>query len=301
MTKPRSKIIRLLMALLMCMSLFLVPMTAHAGNSNRQPTVEAEIIGSLLRVHVTSDFYEVEAVYINGRRFNHRGDGVLTVDISRYIATNETITVYAVDSESNQSYPVIVTPMPTQPSPTTNTNSLTPDGQGTVLDHLTNEYGIEFITIITPAGNVFYLIIDHNRPDNNVYFLNQVTEWDLLTLAAKAELPVPDHISPPTTQTPPTIIEHEPPVTEEPSAESTIPIPPENEGSSRGGLLIFLLIAGAGAFGVIYYLKILKPKKEREMYGGDEDDELDESGDFEDIDDGEDAYNTDDEGGEDNI
>jgi hypothetical protein len=57
-----------------------------------------------------------------------------------------------------------------------------------------------------------------------------------------------------------------------------------------------MAIAGAAAFGVIYYLKILKPKKEREMYGGD-DEEYDGSNDFEDIDDSEeligDAYDVD--------
>ncbi len=43
----------------------------------------------------------------------------------------------------------------------------------------------QFYTITTEAGNVFYLIIDGKRDDNNVYFLNGVTEADLMALAEK--------------------------------------------------------------------------------------------------------------------
>ena len=43
----------------------------------------------------------------------------------------------------------------------------------------------QFYTITTDAGNVFYLVIDGKREDNNVYFLNGVTESDLMALAEK--------------------------------------------------------------------------------------------------------------------
>ena len=64
---------------------------------------------------------------------------------------------------------------------TGNTSSIpdgafTPDGTGTVLDTTTGEGDDkQFYTITTEAGNVFYLIIDGKRDDNNVYFLNGVT------------------------------------------------------------------------------------------------------------------------------
>ena len=41
----------------------------------------------------------------------------------------------------------------------------------------------EFFTISTPDENVFYLVIDRQRGSENVYFLNAVTESDLLALA----------------------------------------------------------------------------------------------------------------------
>ena len=66
-----------------------------------------------------------------------------------------------------------------------NPTALTPDGQGTVMDDVTNEDGKEFFTIKTPNENIFYLIIDKQRDSENVYFLNSVTESDLMALAEK--------------------------------------------------------------------------------------------------------------------
>ena len=293
--KPRfkpgiSKTAKITMALLMCMSLFIFPMTAYASNNNTHvapPSVEAEIIGSLLRIRASSGFFAVEAVFVNDRRFNHRVDSALVIDISQYIATGETIAVYAVDFAGNHSNTVLLTPpVPAQPPVP---NNITPEGQGALLDHLTNSDRVEFITIETPSGNVFYLIIDHTRSNNNVYFLNPVTEWDLLTLAAEADLVMPSHIfqAPPPNE--PTVAERPPTTTETPPAVTepavTTEPPSGNDGGGRGGLLIFMLIAGAAAFGVIYYLKILKPKKEREMYGDGGDEEYEEADGFEDVDD----------------
>ena len=293
-TKQKSKILILSLALLMCMSFFLTPATAYAAETANPvvtaspnthiapPTVEAEIIGSLLRIRAMSGFYAVEAVYINDRRFNHRVDSALVIDISGFIATGDTISVHAVDFAGNHSNTVLLTPpAPFQPPAP---NNITPDGHGEILDHLTNSDLIEFITINTPTGNVFYLVIDHTRNNNNVFFLNPVTEWDLLTLAQDADLSMPPHVLqlPPTNQ--PIVTEHEPPpITEEPTLEEPQAEPDEDDSGGRAGTFIFLAIAGAGAFGVIYYLKILKPKKEREMYGDGGDGYDDDDG-FEDVD-----------------
>ena len=65
----------------------------------------------------------------------------------------------------------------------TTTKPFTPDGTGTVVDNATDEDGKEFFTITTPSENIFYLVIDRQRTENNVYFLNAVTEKDLLALA----------------------------------------------------------------------------------------------------------------------
>jgi len=266
------------------MSFFIASMTAvyasETSNHVAPPTVEAEIIGSLLRIRTTSGFFAVEAIYINNRRFNHRVDSALVIDISQYIATGNTIAIFAVDFAGNYSDTVLLTPPPPVQPPTP--NNITPDGQGEVLDHLTDGDGIEFLTITTATGNVFHLIIDHTRSTNNVYFLNAVTEWDLLTLAAEAELATPPHIASPPPE--PIIIEREPP-TETPEPEPIPPVEAPHESGGRMGLFIFMAIAGAGAFGVICYLKILKPRQEREMYS--DEGEYEDGDGFEDIDENE--------------
>lgn len=66
---------------------------------------------------------------------------------------------------------------------------LTPNGQATVLDHACGEDGKELFTITTADNNVFYLIVDRQREEENVYFLNAVTETDLLSLAQADEQP----------------------------------------------------------------------------------------------------------------
>lgn len=58
-----------------------------------------------------------------------------------------------------------------------------PSGTGTVVDVFTDESGKKFYTIQTPAGNTFYLVIDFNEMSENVYFLDSVSEKDLLALA----------------------------------------------------------------------------------------------------------------------
>jgi hypothetical protein len=293
------------MVLLMCISLFIFPASAYEAETDVTdepsiaeveeveveaevetesraviPTVEAELRGSLLIIHAASEYFDVEAVYINGERFSYRADTALIIDIGGFVAVGDAIAVYAVDSEGSYSNTVILIPPAPEEPPIL--NHITPDGQGEVLDHLMSEDNIEFITITTPAGNIFYLAIDHNRSDNNVYFLNPVTEWDLLALAVEAELTVPIHIFeiPPQCDEP-AAAERELPIT--PTSEPTTePAPNDDEGGGRVGLFIFLAVAGAGAFGGIYYLKVLKPKRESEMYSGD-DEEYEERGNFENV------------------
>ena len=155
------------------------------------------------------------------------------------------------------------------------TKPFTPNGTSSVVDNATGEDGKEFYTIVTPNENVFYLIIDRQRETENVYFLNAVTEADLLALAEKAES---SSVIPNTTTK--TEVEPSPsPTPEQPPAPT-----PEKGGNSGMMILIIaiVLIGGGGA----YYFKIYKPKQEQddseEEYDPNEDSE--EYGDFEDTD-----------------
>lgn len=77
-------------------------------------------------------------------------------------------------------------PAETEAQPETQ-NPFTPDGTGTVVDNATDQDGKEFYTITTPDENVFFLVIDNQKSADNVYFLNAVTEDDLLPLAEKGK------------------------------------------------------------------------------------------------------------------
>ena len=68
---------------------------------------------------------------------------------------------------------------------------LTPDGNMTLVDDIGEEEdksSQQFITMVTKAGNTFYLIIDRDKDGNeNVHFLNMVDEADLLALMDEDE------------------------------------------------------------------------------------------------------------------
>jgi hypothetical protein len=134
----------------------------------------------------------------------------------------------------------------------------TPDGTGEVVDNATDADGKEFFTVETADGNVFYLIVDRERTNDNVYLLNAVTENDLASLAksgdGKAESAVP-------TLAPSPVATPEPEETPEPTP------PPVEKEKGGNGTIIFLIIAVIAVGGVGYYFKIVRPKQQ-----GDSDD-----------------------------
>lgn len=153
---------------------------------------------------------------------------------------------------------------------------LTPDGQGTVVDDATDQDGKEFITLTTPNENIFYLVIDKQRDSENVYFLNAVTESDLLALAERdkepdesvSAIPEPEPVCICTDKCAPGAINTDCPVCAVAMKDCTGTAPavdpepepekPEKDGSS--GAMILLLIAILAAGGAGYYLKVWKPK-----------------------------------------
>nr|WP_300850167.1 DUF4366 domain-containing protein [uncultured Acetatifactor sp.] len=159
--------------------------------------------------------------------------------------------------------------------------AFTPDGIGTVLDEATGEDGDkQFYTITTEDGNVFYLIVDGKRDSQNVYFLNAVTESDLMALAEKdsensassipsaevctcTEKCVAGEVD---TACPVcrndlkgcTGKEAGPSEAEEPAE----PDKPEKGGSV--GTVLFIVIALLAVCGAGYYVKIVRPKQQME-------------------------------------
>lgn len=152
-----------------------------------------------------------------------------------------------------------------------NPTALTPDGQGTVMDDVTDGDGKEFFTIKTPSENVFYLIIDKQRDSENVYFLNTVTESDLMALAEKEDSStsaVPDpapvcickdkcEAGAVNTACPVCVLSMS-------DCTGTAPVPaepaekPKEDGGS--GSMVIVLLAALAAGGAGWYFKIYKPK-----------------------------------------
>ena len=332
----RTKTLSLLMALMLVVSAFALPITAYAagGNDTTPPKLTATLDAGKLSVSATDDMSGVEAVYVDGNRINSLTNGKATVTLKDYAGTGKQVSVYAEDYAGNRSEtvkfenPYYEAPQATQKPTTTTTTkpsttgstsqnttsdsvqntetepateptvpseettsaipdgAFTPEGIGTILDSASEtEDEKQFYTITTEAGNVFYLIIDGKRDSNNVYFLNGVTEADLLALAeqsggsistipAEETCTCVDKCEAGMVNTTCAICknnligckgaakvtEPEEPVTEQPAKDG-----------SGVGTIIFLVIAFAVVAGVGYYVKIVRPKQLAE-----DDDDLDD-------------------------
>ena len=163
-----------------------------------------------------------------------------------------TIPAYAQSSEPQEKTPPAQeAPAETEAQPETQ-NPFSTDGTGTVVDNATDEEGKEFYTITTPDENIFYLVIDKQKTTDNVYFLNAVTEADLLPLAEKSEEEMTEPAPEP---------EPGPEPTETP--EETAEPEPEPEAEAPDSNLLAILLVGAVVLiggGAGYYFKIYKPK-----------------------------------------
>lgn len=137
----------------------------------------------------------------------------------------------------------------------TSLKPLTPDGTGTVIDNVTNEDGKEFFTITTPSKHVFYLIIDRQKNAENVYFLDAVTDKDLLALAKSDNEDVSGSSSSKVTSTPET---SSAPTASTPTVSSVSR--PEKQNVSAGiAAVAVLAVALAGA--AVWFFKFRKPGK----------------------------------------
>ncbi|MGX8700314.1 DUF4366 domain-containing protein [Caproiciproducens sp.] len=157
----------------------------------------------------------------------------------------------------------------------TSLKPLTPDGTGTVIDNVTNEDGKEFFTITTPSKHVFYLIIDRQKNAENVYFLDAVTDKDLLALAKSDNEDVSGSSSSKTASTPET---SSAPTASTPTV-SSVSRPEKQNGSAGIAAIAVLSAVLIGA--AVWFFKFRKPgKKDKNKpdpdnydYTGDDDEE----------------------------
>lgn len=163
------------------------------------------------------------------------------------------------------------TPEVTEASVTSETtsdpNPFTPAGTGTVVNTATDEDGKQFYTITTPDENVFYLVIDLQRETDNVYFLNAVTEKDLLALAEKSKNTEENETATVTTPEPGSSSETD---TSSETSSETVAQPEQKSNSAMLLLVLAVVVIGGGAG---YYFKIYRPKQEQTALAEDEFDE----------------------------
>ena len=189
---------------------------------------------------------------------------------------------------------------PTMPS----LGGLTPDGNLALIDDIlggaffsSEEVGdsqMQFVTVESKNGNVFYLVIDHATGD--VYFLNLVDEADLLALLEdegyEAECDCETRCQPGIVDTSCPVCQTdlnectgaEPEPTPEPTAApATEPQEDESSSFNAAALLPIALIVVLGAGGAYYFLRVRKRKPDTsgttdlDDYEFPEDDEEDEA------------------------
>ena len=101
----------------------------------------------------------------------------------------------------------------------------------------------QFVTFTSKSGKVFHLIINHDKDNEQVQLLTEVSEQDLLNMIeSKQAIPIqPQKVDP----------------VEKEEHNEKKSVPKESSGSF---ILLFLIVATV--LGIGYYIKVIKPKSE---------------------------------------
>ena len=183
------------------------------------------------------------------------------------------------------------TPAPT-PAPTPE-GQITPDGNLSLVDDLdySARGGLQFMTVTTRNGHVYYIVIDRTANSQNVYFLNQVDEYDLMNVLSDGDREQLEKDKASTSQPKPqNVVAVQPVETAKPSgAEQQRPA----KGDLDSDVIRVAFFAGLALLVVLaYYILKIRPQKqgafddeeeeeEEEEYENEDEDETEErEGDF---------------------
>ncbi|MCR4751162.1 MAG: DUF4366 domain-containing protein [Eubacterium sp.] len=141
---------------------------------------------------------------------------------------------------------------------------LTPEGELDLVDDLTGEEtrDLQYMTVQTKDGTVFYLIIDHSSRSDNVYFLNQVDASDLLAIMNDEEIDayeesLKEKEEEATKREPEKVIEPEKEQEESSASDQNEKKDEKNEKKgSAVPLMAVLGVIAAGVLGGYYFFKI---------------------------------------------
>lgn len=133
-------------------------------------------------------------------------------------------------------------------------------GNGTVVDYTTTG-SKQFYTIVDSEQKTFYLIVDMDKTQNNVYFLKSITQSELegvTTNTGTTEVTTPVEA---------------PNVTE---ADAAVPTPPEdgNSGLGFGVSVLVIAVIGVAAY---YFLVMRKRHQQNQIQPNENEDDLEES------------------------
>lgn len=142
--------------------------------------------------------------------------------------------------------------------------TLTPKGNAQLVDDVSDNENLQFITVTARDGNVFYFVIDKGAQSENVYFLNTVDESDLEALIEKSDKkPTATAKSEQTENT----AETDSTETDKKNTDSKTEKSEQSEQNrqkNNSGLFIILALAAAAGIGGYYY-KVILPKKKLEQ------------------------------------
>ena len=139
-----------------------------------------------------------------------------------------------------------------------------PKGNAQLVDDVSDNENLQFITVTARNGNVFYYVIDKGAQSENVYFLNTVDESDREALVEKSDKKPTATSKPEQTEN---TAETDLTETDKKNADSKTEKTEQqeqNQQKNNSGLFIILALAAAAGIGGYYY-KVILPKKKLEQ------------------------------------
>lgn len=142
--------------------------------------------------------------------------------------------------------------------------TLTPKGNAQLVDDVSDNENLQFITVTARDGNVFYFVIDKGAQSENVYFLNTVDESDLEALVEKSDKKPTATSKPEQTENTAETDSTENDKKNTDSKTEKTEQSEQNQQKNNSGLFIVLALAAAAGIGGYYY-KVILPKKKLEQ------------------------------------